>query len=723
MDIETDAAEVAPGNPQVDEAERKLVVRVRERIKQDQKHFEKAFERMRRDMEIARRGATKEDWSEDQYTANITGRHIRQTVAGLYAKNPKASARRRARLDFQIWDENEQTLLAAFQTVQQFQAVMAAPLGGNVLPGPGAPMMGHNGGPAMGLPMMVPPEVQQAQAVIADFQAGMQERQMAEKTGKTLEVLFNYYMEEQKPVTFKSAMKQTVRRTCTCAVAYAKLGFQRAYDVDDMVTSQIADVRAQVAHLKVLQAEVADPDDQSDNEAKQRELELSLESLQQQEYLLLREGLVFDFPESTRVIPDRRTRNLTGFVGARWITLLYFYTADEVRGLFGIDLGTAYKPYNMKGESLGGEEQRAFTFSRDDVAQRDAELVCVFEHYDRQAGLVYTLADGYPGFLKRPAPPDVYVEDFWPVYALTFNEGEDPEQIVPPSDVALLYDMQKEYNRSRQGKREHRQAARPRFVTPRGAFDEEATERLRNMRPFDVVEVNQMGDSPDVAKLLQPIPMPGVDPNLYDTNEIVADMGLVVGASPTNAGSSPNDTTATGEALAEDSRSLSASSNVDDLDQFLSTLARAAGQILLREMSAETVRKLAGRGAVWPEMSLEDIASEVYLEVEAGSTGKPNAAAEIRNWREMLPFLLQMPGIQPTFLARESLRRLDDRMDITDAIADGLPAIVAMNRMSQVGPADPGAAPDQQGGEGGGNGAPQPGIPSGSVAPMGDNRV
>ena len=82
-----------------------------------------------------------------------------------------------------------------------------------------------------------------------------------------------------------------------------------------------------------------------------------------------------------------------------------------------------------------------------------------------------------------------------------------------------------------------------------------------------------------------------------------------------------------------------------------------------------------------------------------------------------------MPGIAPTWLARESLRRLDDRMDLTEAISENIPAIVAMNRMSQPSPADPGAAPDAQGGEGANNGPAPPGGPTGSTAPMGNNQV
>lgn len=736
-EITSSAGDAERGNPPVSEADKQLAKSIRERVEYDRKHWGPDFQRMREDIEFVRLGAAQKWLKGGNYVANITGRHIKQLVSALYAKNPKAIARRRARLDFQIWDEDEQSLIAAIQIVQQYEAAMqaaaqAAMMGGNVLPGPGmdplaaaaaGPMMGHNGGPPMMAPM-VPPEVQQAQALLQDFQAGMQERMTVDKIGKTLEVLFNYYMKEQSPLDFKESMKALVRRVGTTGAGFLVLGFQRAYEQDNDVAGQISDVRMQLHKIKALMADEAKKPDEYEGETdatseecqkRKRELEIAMESLMQQEYVLLREGLVFDWPESTRVIPDSRCTSLSGFIGCRWVSVDYFYTVDEVKGLFGIDLGQGHTRYTAAGTKIEDKD--------DDEVTKNPGLARVTACYDRAVGVVYHVAEGYEGFLKPPAAPDIYVESFWPVWALTFNAGEDPEHPWPLSDAYLLRSMQEEHNRSRQGKREHRRAARPRFLSRRGALDEDEKERLQEAEPFSVTEVNPTDAQADLTKLVQAIEFPGVDPNLYDTGEILNDMQMVVGSSSSGLGADARGETATGEALAEDSRALSSGSNVDDLDGFLTSVARAAGQVMLRELSAETVRKIAGRGAVWPEMTLEDLVGEVYLEIEAGSTGKPNAAQEIRNWREMLPFLIQMPGIEPTWLARESLRRLDDRLDLTDALAQGLPAIVSMNRMAQPGAMDPGASPDQQGAEGAGNGAPAPSQPSGSMAAFGNNQI
>lgn len=690
------ASETQPSK-EPDRAEKLLVARLLARIRSDKSHHREAFKAMEDDMQLARRGAPK-DWPEDSYTANITGRHINQKVAALFAKNPKATARRRERLDFAVWDEQEASLQMAFQTIQMYsQAVATDPMAAMMPP---------------------PPEVEQATALMQDFQSGMQTREMIGKIGKTLEILFDYYMKSQRPVEFKTSMKQLVRRAATCGVGYVKVGFQREYEQNPQVSLQLEDFRTQLAHIKDLQLQLENGDS-NEKEADERELKHSIESLQSQEFVLLREGLVFDFPESTRVIPDQTCRSLVGFVGCRHMTVEYLYKPDEVRKMFDIDLGNKFTPYAQDGQSQGGDDQPDLPFDQESGSDTN-QFVCVWEHYDKDAGQVYYMADGYPGFLRAPAPPDVYVENFWPVYALTFNEVEDPQSPFPPSDVRLMSDMQAEYNRSRQGMREHRKAARPRFITPRGALSDDDKVRMGSLEPFEVMEAN-VDFNTNIAQILQAMPMPGVDPNLYETNQLFTDIQLVIGSQEAQFGGTSS-ATATEASIAEGSRGASVGSNVDDLDAFLTDLARAAGQVLLREMSPEKVNEIVGPGAVWPQMTLDQIADELYLEIEAGSTGKPNQVQEIRNWREMLPFLVQMPGIQPMWLVRETLRRLDDRMDLTEAIAENVPSIMAMNAMSQPMTGEPQDDPTAQGGAGAANGPAAPGGPTGSDAPGGNNQ-
>jgi hypothetical protein len=163
----------------------------------------------------------------------------------------------------------------------------------------------------------------------------------------------------------------------------------------------------------------------------------------------------------------------------------------------------------------------------------------------------------------------------------------------------------------------------------------------------------------------------------------------------------------------------SLSSNVDDLEDFLGELARATGQVLLVQMDQQSVMKIAGPGAVWPQLTAAEVAQELMLEVEAGSNGRPNKAIQIQNFERIAPILLQIPGMNPEFMAKEALKRMDDGMDITDAIRAALPSIVAMNAQKQLAQGDPASDPNMQGAAGATNVAPAPGAPGadGPTAP------
>lgn len=723
------------------ESDAKLVQRILETIRRDKRHFEKAFKRMETSMFRALHGRAP-DWSESNYKANITGQHVKTKTASLYAKNPKIVARRKETLDFVVWDETVQSLQMAMQTVAQGTAIMAQheaavaqaeQAAAAAPPDVFAPALGHNGGPPMEIPPPpMPPGYEQALAIVKDFQEGMQYRQMLKRFGKTLELVFADAMRQQTPLDFKSSMKRLARRALTTCVGYVEMGFQKQYGVPAEISGKLEDHRTRIAHLEKM-IEEANEGDVEDCSAEKAELEAAVAALEAKPQVIIRQGLTFDFLQSSKVIPDRLTTALPGFVGSRHITVEYILPKGEVEETFKVDLGYRYTPYTVDGQRMYG--QRGVD-TGDDVEEnatdgvfaaqgKDSDLVCLFKHYDKVSGLVYHLVDGHPKHIKPPAAPDIDVPRFWPVYPLTFNDVESEKEVFPKSDVELIADVQDEINRSRQGKREHRNAARPRWGYSAGVFDEEQDiENLKKAEPFDAIKLNGLGPDQSIEKVLQVIPVPGVDPNLYDTNEVLQDAALTVGAQGAQLGGLTK-STATGVAVADQTVSSNDNSSIDDLDAFLTMMARDGGQILMANLKKEDVVKIAGRGAVWVEdlgMTPEQIYDAVYLEIEAGSTGKPNQAQEIRNLKEIGPLLLQVGAIPPEWLARDMLRRYDDRLDLTEAVVAGLPAIVAQNRMAQPAQGDPQRDPTSQGGEGGDKNATPPG-PAGSSAPVGDNHA
>lgn len=709
---------------EIPDDEAALVHKIQARIKGDKKFHSKAFKQMREDMFVARNGHLP-SWPASYYKANFVGQHVRQKTASLYAKNPKVRARRRDRIEFVLWDEDPQSLQLAFQTVALAQQMLKAapaqadPITGEVVPA-----------------VQPPPEqvqaFQTAQATIADFQQGMQTREAYNRIGRTLELLYDYFLKEQKPIDFKTGAKKLVRRACTTGVGYLELGFQREYGPSAATANALADAQARLAHIQRLMDEAREGEIE-DGDADMAELALSIEALQSEPEVIVREGLVINYPESTRVIPDRLTRAIVGFIGSRHLTLEYLYTADQVKEEFGVDVGNEFTAYSAKeSDEEGGVSPANYVADDEDMVDiktgPKSGLVCVWKHYEKASGLVYYLADGHKSWLRAPAPPDVFVEDFWPVYALTFNDIEDENNLFPPSDVRLLIDQQEHYNKARQGQADHREAARPRWAAARGAFSDQDVAKLQTLPPFHTALL----DIPPEAALsdvLQAIPISGVDPNLYETNQFMTDTQMTVGSQAANFGGITK-ATATESAISANATNSSDQSSIDDLDGFLTVVARSGGQILMREMSEEKVKEIVGPGALWPHQSLSEIVNEIYLEVEAGSTGKPNQAVEVQNFKELAPLIMQIPGIKPARLAQEAIRRLDDRLDLTEFMETGAPAIVAQNRAAgSAAPAQPQAEggeesnPAAQGEKGSDNGPPPPRGEGGSEPAFGSNQV
>jgi hypothetical protein len=159
-------------------------------------------------------------------------------------------------------------------------------------------------------------------------------------------------------------------------------------------------------------------------------------------------------------------------------------------------------------------------------------------------------------------------------------------------------------------------------------------------------------------------------------------------------------------------------SNVDDLDDLLTELARSGGQIMLGELDPATAKEIAGAGAAWPQLDRKAIAGELQLSVEAGSSGRPNKAQDIANLERIMPFLIQMPGINGEWLAREVVKRMDDRIDPSDAVESGAMSAMAMNSSAK----GPGGGPPQPGETPGG---PPPAVAGGAdnaEQPLGPER-
>lgn len=665
--------------PKVSAERVNLVKQQVKRINGAKKHFDKPFKRMKVDRDFAYKWGVGSQWpgqteDDDRYIANVVQRHVNTRVAALYAKNPTVVAKPKRRREFKIWDGKLSTVQEAMMAMQNAQMSLMPP----------------------------PPEVID---ILTDVQQGMLRREMVKNIGDTLEILFTYFMKEQVP-NFKDQMKALVRRTEVCGVGYVKIGYQRLYAPKADKASRIDDVTSQMQTIDRLRADVLDGVTKEDD-AKYEELKLALENIQKEPEIIVREGLVWDWPQSDRIIIDPACSNIIGFVGATWVAEEFEMTVDEVKEIYQKDVKSAAEAVVAR-ETLWG---RADT----DMPTPETAKVKVYCLYDRKTGLKYCLCEGYDDFLAEPAAPEVRVEQFFPYYPLVFNAVEHPTEIYPPSDVRLLRSQQIEYNRIKESLRQHRIANRPLYATPAGALDDSDKESegqvsLANYPAHAVLTLNGLADGEKIGDKLQAVPKVPVDPNLYETEGTFADMERVTGSQEANLGGTSN-STATESNIAEGSRLSSLQSNADDLDSILTLMARDGGQVLLLECTQESVLEIVGPGAVWPELTRGEIVKELYLDIEAGSSGRPNKATDIANFERMGPLMMQMPEQDPEKLVKYAWKILDDKIDANDMMKLGMPSIIALNGMVQPSTGDASTDPNAQGMQGGRN-AQQPALPA-----------
>ena len=535
---------------------------------------------------------------------------------------------------------------------------------------------------------------------------------MLKRIGRTLEILFTYEISQQQ-TSFKSRMKMTCRRAATAGVGWVKVGFQRIMAPQPDQDSHLGDSQAQLQFVQRVSADLADGTLTLDSpEAEQ--MRLVTQSLGQTQEVIMREGLIFAWPKSTAIIPDENCVTLRDFLGCGWVAEEYCLTPAEIQETYKIDVGSQFTSYNKNDTGTDYESMRPAVRNTDlPGSAPDKGHALVWEIFNKDDGLVYVVCDGYCDFLREPAEPEFYTDRFWPWFMVAFNETDG--DVWPQSDVNLVRPMQLEINRSRQGLREHRFANRPKIAYAEGILSNDDIDSLKNPPANALIAVTGLQPGQDINNVLQAIKGCRLTrtsiglKRLFRTCSASLEINRLILVRLRALRRQESN-------IAAQARATSTGSEVDDIDDTLSSLAQSAGQILLLNMSDQQVKKIVGPGALWPQLTKGDVAQQMYLDIEAGSSGSPDQAQQLQNFERLAPILMQIPGIAPNFLAKEAISRMDDSIDLEDAIADGQPSIMAQNAVqpgASQGP--PGSQPPGAQGPMGGANAPAPPSPQSSA--------
>jgi hypothetical protein len=633
----------------------------RKRLKESKDYFIPDFKRMRNNMEFAAglqwMGQDDIDDVQNRYQADFMTQHVNRKVASLYAKDPKAVAKRRKRLDYQLWDGNVATEVAANMAMQQGAML------GQVNP--------------------------QALALLQDITQGRQWEALCDKIGQTLEILYQYQCDTQSP-SFKFQMKQLVRRVITCGVGYVRLNYVN--ENDHVLSSTLTDdsMASRLLRVKGIVNGIDDdkiPSDDPRIEQAMLLVQSIANSIQQGDQTNVEERLEFDFPSATSIIVDKKCKCLKGFIGADWIAQEFILPLDWANNYFEL---TGEKMITTGGEFIEymPDKQEKLPVNLDakpvDVAKEP--LGCFWEVFDLTTKTSFFICDGYKYFVQTPAPVEPAMNRFWPIFSLTFNDIEvesgQKVHIYPPSDIQLLKPMQQETNRSGNELIEHRKVNRPFFYGLQGLMDEADCEKLANHETGEFVQIRSalMGanGSQNVVDALGKWVGTPIDPNVYATARTNEDISKVVSTNQIQPGQNIRHTAATPAVIQEQARISDVNSNVDDLDDLLSEMAQGSGELMLRKFNPQTVLRIAGRGAAWPQDNRQDFLNEIFLDIVASSSGRPNKAVDVQNAQTIIPLMLQA-GANPLAIITYVCKVLDANLNP----ADFFPPLVPMMPQGQ----------------------------------------
>jgi hypothetical protein len=183
----------------------------------------------------------------------------------------------------------------------------------------------------------------------------------------------------------------------------------------------------------------------------------------------------------------------------------------------------------------------------------------------------------------------------------------------------------------------------------------------------------------DIRKLFAEKPVAKIDPLVFDTSSVIADMERVGGVQEALSQAVTVAKTATEAKIQDTGFASRTSADRDSLEDMLQDMAEYTLELAIQGMPLEQVQRLAGASAFWPHgMAQEDIITLAEVTIKAGTTGKPDEDQLRQSWSILLPLiqammkeiqLAQLTGNLPMALAlreliAETFRRLDERIPI-----------------------------------------------------------
>jgi hypothetical protein len=666
------------------------------------------------------------NWASD---ANIVGAIIDILVSYLYAKDPRFEARPAKRVqepaDLAMVPPINPAMLpgaplpgAAPAPMPGDPAALAPPLpspmgaapglptppaGGMDAPGQAPALPALPGAPVPGMPPVAPPQPQ----------AKLDSQAFAD----TLTLVINRLWKDAR---FKKTARRFVRSALSVGPGWFKaLAFSETRP-DPQMASQMRDFRASLEQLQGLQKQLSYDgfDSPEERDAKVAELEQTIAGMGPKLEKVVRQGMSTDFVPAEQMTIWLDVAFTEDYLNSGALAEDIFVPRTQLCERFPRlsedDIKTAVSYYQRKSDSTTQSQSNAENdsstegqYTKDSTGNtsagdtRQGDHVKVIEVWDRRVGLIKTMVDGIKKWAVEPYPPPQTTTRFYPYFRLALFEVDGQRH--PQSLSWRLHKLQDEYSAARSNQRLTRERSVPGIIFNRGQLSDEEVRKVTGAVHQEYVGINSTDPNMPAEKLFAQKMNGTYDPRIFDTTPIVADMAKVSGVQEPQQGAANPEITATQAQIEQSGFRSRTGTDRDTLEEVLKDFAVYCTECAIQSITADYAHRIAGPAAFWPEgMDVQDILTLVEVDIEAGSTGKPNADASREAWATLLPLvkdtLLQVRQFDVTDppladalrnILRETIRRLDDRINLDQFIppASNPPL---MPQMAAPGPEKPG---------------------------------
>lgn len=536
----------------------------------------------------------------------------------------------------------------------------------------------------------------------------------------------------------KHHARRAVRSALSIGIGWLKASWQERTGIDPVSDRQANDLRQMIERAQRLREQMDEAS--APDEATVAEYERQLAVIEAQAEEVIARGFAIDLVAAEDLTVSAEAPSVSEYLDSPWIAHRMFLPVDTAAAMLKLsekDVAQAEKWYPrkpvMRGDDAPGalrddairaEDADAFVSSSGSGTGEhgcDEPHLCIIEIWHREGNVVLTVVRGLRKWGRPPWMPKKTTR-FYPFFAIAISPVDGQRH--PQSLVSRSYKLQDEYTSVRSAFRMHRKRALPGVLFDATAMTPEEVKKIEGSTQQEYTGLKPTRPGQPIQNAFFPKPYAQVDPALYDTSPILADMERIWGVQEALSQSTQVEKTATEAEIQQSGFQARTGAMRDVIDEALSDLATYTAEVALANMDLADVQEIAGPDAYWPEgLSSDELAALVNVEIRAGSSGKPNVQAERQAWSATMPVIQssimqigQLRGSSPDDIAnaleelvRETVNRSGDRLDIERFIPQAGGAGAPMQP-----PAMPGAGapmPMPEGERGRSNGPPMQGPP------------